>query len=119
MDPNATVDVVLDHIDCINELIGWRHIGIGTDWPTQATEDIIEATLGVIVDEIGFRPEDNISTTHTLRGFQDYRDMPNIARGLVARGYEDEQIRRYSRRELHAHFRSGVRLTPFPEEVSH
>ena len=91
-DPEASVDVVLDHIDYINERIGWRHIGIGTDWPMQAPEDVIEATLGAIVDEIGFRPEDNISTTHTLRGFQDYRDMPNITRGLVARGYDDEQI---------------------------
>ena len=91
-DPEATVDVVLDHIDYINERIGWQHIGIGTDWPMQAPEDVIEATLGAIVDEIGFRPEDNVSTTHTLRGFQDYRDMPNITRGLVARGYDDEQI---------------------------
>ena len=91
-DPEATVEAVLDHIDYINERIGWRHVGIGTDWPMQAPEDIIEATLGAIVDEIGFRPEDNVSTTQTLRGFEDYRDMPNITRGLVARGYDDEQI---------------------------
>ncbi len=91
-DPEATVEAVLDHIDYINERIGWRHIGIGTDWPMQAPEDVIEETLGAIVDEIGFRPEDNVSTTQTLRGFQDYRDMPNITRGLVARGYDDEQI---------------------------
>ena len=91
-DPEATVEAVLDHIDYINERIGWRHIGIGTDWPMQAPEDVIEETLGAIVDEIGFRPEDNVSTTQTLRGFEDYRDMPNITRGLVARGYDDEQI---------------------------
>ena len=91
-DPEAAVDVALDHIDYINERIGWRHVGIGTDWPMQAPEGVIQATLGAIVDEVGFRPEDNISTTRTLRGFQDYRDMPNITRGLVSRGYDDEQI---------------------------
>ena len=58
----------------------------------QAPEHVIEATLGAIVDEIGFHPEDNVSTTQTLRGLEDYRDMPNITRGLVARGCDDEQI---------------------------
>jgi membrane dipeptidase len=26
-------------------------------------------------------------------GFDDYRDFPNVTRGLVARGHTDEQIR--------------------------
>lgn len=88
----ANIESVLDHIDYICDLIGWRHVGLGTDWPMQAPEDVIERTLGAIVEEIGFRPEDNISTTRTLNGFEDYRDMPNITRGLVARGYGDEEI---------------------------
>jgi membrane dipeptidase len=91
-DPQATVEVVLDHIDHIADTVGWQHVGIGTDWPMQAPEDVIQATLGAMVEEIGFRPQDNISTTQTLRGFDDYRDMPNLTRGLVARGYTDEQI---------------------------
>ena len=76
----------------------------------QAPEDIIEATLGTIVDEIGFRPEDNISTTHTLRGFEDYRDMPNITRGLVARGYDDEQIAGILGENFMRCVRGGVRV---------
>jgi len=91
--PDATIDVMLDHIDYISNLIGWQHVGIGTDWPMQCPADILEATLGSMVHEIGFRDQDNISVSQTLLGFSDYRDMPNITRGLVARGYNDEQIK--------------------------
>ena len=91
-DPDATIDAILDHIDYVADLVGWQHVGIGTDWPMQGPAEVMEATLGAMVDEIGFRSQDNVSTTHTLRGFDDYRDMPNITRGLVKRGYTDEQI---------------------------
>ena len=33
------------------------------------------------------------SSLDTLDGFADYRDFPNVTRGLVKRGYSDEQIR--------------------------
>ena len=91
-DPEISIEATLDHIDYIAAKVGWQHVGLGTDWPLQAPETILEATLGAIIDEIGFRPEDNISTSQVLRGFEDYRDMPNITRGLVKRGYSDEQI---------------------------
>jgi membrane dipeptidase len=91
-DPDSTIETMLDHIDHIANTVGWQHVGIGTDWPMQSPEDILEATLGAMVGELGFRPEDDISVSHTLRGFTDYRDMPNLTRGLVARGYSDEQI---------------------------
>ena len=90
--PDISIEATLDHIDYIAAKVGWRHVGLGTDWPLQAPENILEATLGAIIDEIGFRPEDNISTSQVLRGFEDYRDMPNITRGLVKRGYSDQQI---------------------------
>jgi membrane dipeptidase len=91
-DADSTIEVMLDHIDYISNLVGWQHVGIGTDWPMQAPEDVLQATLGAMVGDIGFRSQDKISVTQTLRGFDDYRDMPNITRGLVARGYTDEQI---------------------------
>ncbi len=31
--------------------------------------------------------------TMNLNGFDDYRDFPNITRGMVSRGYSDEQIK--------------------------
>jgi membrane dipeptidase len=91
-DPAATIEVMLDHIDYIVRRIGAKHVGLGTDWPLQGPDEVIERTLGPLIGTIGFRPEDNISPTRTLVGFDDYRDMPNITRGLVARGYSDADI---------------------------
>ena len=34
-----TIEAMLDHIDYIARRIGWRHVGVGTDWPLQAPED--------------------------------------------------------------------------------
>jgi membrane dipeptidase len=88
-----TIEAMLDHIEYIAARVGWRHVGIGTDWPLQSPLDLLIETVGGLLPEIGFRPEDNIDVTQTLVGFSDYRDFPNITRGLVARGYADEQIR--------------------------
>ncbi|HEX4181922.1 MAG TPA: membrane dipeptidase [Caulobacteraceae bacterium] len=88
-----TIEAMLDHIDYIARRVGWRHVGIGTDWPMQLPLDLLSETVGALLPEIGFRPEDNIDVSQTLVGFSDYRDFPNITRGLVRRGYDDEQIR--------------------------
>jgi membrane dipeptidase len=48
--------------------------------------------LGPILRELGFRDEDRIDVTDRVRGFDDYRELPNITRGLVSRGWSDEQI---------------------------
>jgi membrane dipeptidase len=82
---------MLDHIDYVADLVGWEHVGIGTDWPMQmdtATLDRFVANLG----DVGFRPEHKM-TGDMLDGFRDYRDFPNITRGLVARSYSDDQIK--------------------------
>ena len=85
---------MLNHIDYIVNLIGWKQVGIGTDWVNTGTKDFIESIFGVEAQaKIGFRPEHNIDTRHNLIGFDDARDFPNITRGLVARGYTDEQIK--------------------------
>jgi membrane dipeptidase len=88
----VTIESMLDHIDYIARLVGTEHVGIGTDWPLQMTK----WGLGRFQDFIGqsgFRPEHNISALTNLIGFDDYRDYPNITRGLVQRGYNDDQIR--------------------------
>jgi membrane dipeptidase len=88
-----TIEAMLDHIDYIARRIGWQHVGIGTDWPLQAPHDLLQATVGPLLTEIGFRPQDHVDVTQTLIGFEDSRDFPNITRGLVKRGYPDGQIR--------------------------
>ncbi len=88
-----TIEAMLDHIDYIARRVGWQHVGIGTDWPLQCPAYLLRETVGGLLREIGFRAEDNIDVAQTLVGFGDYRDFPNITRGLVKRGYSDEQIR--------------------------
>jgi membrane dipeptidase len=87
----VTIDAMLDHIDYICALVGWQHVGIGTDWPLQADRHSLETIFLQYMNEVGFRPEHNVGTENLI-GFDDYRDFPNITRGLVKRGYSDEQI---------------------------
>jgi membrane dipeptidase len=91
-DPSPTIQHTLDHMDYIAQLVGWQHVAIGTDWPLQAPDEVLRATLGVEVSSIGFRAQDHFDVTQRLVGFDDCRDLPNITRGLVKRGYTDEQI---------------------------
>jgi len=88
----VTIEATLDHIDYIAGLVGIDHVGIGTDGPFQGPIEHMQATFGAMLEELGFRPEDGADVDATLVGFDDYRDMPNITRGLVARGYSDEEI---------------------------
>lgn len=94
-----TIEIMLDHIDYIAKLAGWRHVAIGTDWPLQADSQTLETVLPSMKRKYGPRETgrgkalDSIGAPVNLAGFDDYRDFPNITRGLVARGYPDEEIR--------------------------
>ena len=90
---SPTFEAILDNIDHVVSLIGWQHVGIGTDWPFMTSHHLAEATIGTQTAELGFRAEHGLSVRRTTRGYEDARDFVNFARGLVARGYTDEQIR--------------------------
>jgi membrane dipeptidase len=85
-----TVQAILDHIDHITRVVGWQHVGVGTDWPLQMDRQSLDALINGLKDR-GFRPEHGLSSA-LLDGFRDCRDFRNITRGLVARSYSDEQI---------------------------
>jgi membrane dipeptidase len=87
----VTVEAMLDHIDYVAARVGWRHVAIGTDWPMAGTK----WSLGFFdewVQSLGFRAEHGVDARTNLIGFDDYRDFPNLTRGLVERDYTDEQI---------------------------
>jgi membrane dipeptidase len=86
----ATIEVMLDHIDYVANLLGWEYVGIGTDWPLQLDKRSLEINELSLMD-MGFSEKHNLGTANLI-GFDDYRDFPNITRGLVARGYSDAQI---------------------------
>jgi membrane dipeptidase len=88
-----SIEHMLDHIDYIAGLVGWQHVAIGTDWPNQAPDDVLLATLGAELQSLGFGAQHRVEVTQRLDGYGDCRDLPNITRGLVKRGYSDAQIR--------------------------
>jgi membrane dipeptidase len=93
-EPGATIEHFLDHVDYIARLVGPQHVGIGSDWPLQMPE-WGRRVLAEYAAELGFRLEHGATTPERLGnlvGFDDYRDFPNITRGLMARGYSDEEI---------------------------
>lgn len=87
-----TVEHVLDHIDYVTNLVGWQYVGIGSDFPFAAPDEWGNARLAEHLLALGFSPKDGFANPKNLKGFDDYRDFPNITRGLVSRGYSDEQI---------------------------
>ncbi|HEX9765139.1 MAG TPA: membrane dipeptidase [Nitriliruptorales bacterium] len=89
--PDVSMEAMLDHIDHVADLVGWEHVAIGTDWPLAGPKWVMEE-LGRWALKQGFRAEHNINAVQNLVGFDDYRDFPNITRGLVGRGYSDEQV---------------------------
>jgi membrane dipeptidase len=93
--PGKDVDMQtwLDHIDYIVNLVGWEHVAIGTDWPMPLPKSTLRKAHSRFVEESGWPVEDPTIFTNNLVGFDDYRDFPNITRGLVKRGYSDQQIK--------------------------
>jgi membrane dipeptidase len=89
---DVTVEAMLDHIDHIASLVGPEHVAIGSDWPMQQSKASL-LRLRAIEERIGFRPEHRIDWPVNLVGLDDYRDFPNLTRGLVSRGHSDEAIR--------------------------
>lgn len=88
---NTTIDHFLDHIDYVVDLVGVDHVGIGTDWPMPQTKWMALAFKKLLAPSMGFKPGDGPSTEF-VKGLTDYRSLLNITRGLMARGYKDEEI---------------------------
>ncbi|RKP49999.1 hypothetical protein D7Z26_19475 [Cohnella endophytica] len=93
-DPNdTTIDHVLDHIDYVVRLVGAEHVGIGTDWPMSDVEWSLVYFKEHIATKLGFAKGDGPST-ETVKGLEKYSYFINFTRGLVARGYSDEDVAR-------------------------
>jgi membrane dipeptidase len=92
-DPAPTVEALLDHVDHIANLVGVEHVMIAADWPMALPKWVLSDLFPAWMAELDF-PDDGEDPTLNLVGFDDFRDYPNITRGLVARGYGDEDIRK-------------------------
>jgi membrane dipeptidase len=81
--PDVTIDDWLDHVDHVFKVVGADHIGFGTD----LTENSKASDYPVHKDTlVAPWPWDYPV------GLQTVSEFPNITRGLVSRGYSDDDI---------------------------
>jgi membrane dipeptidase len=91
-DPDhTTIEHVLDHIEYVIRLVGVDHVGIGTDWPMSDLGWSLVFFKEHIAPRLGFAKGDGPST-ELVKGLEKYSYFSNFTRGLVARGYSDEEI---------------------------
>jgi membrane dipeptidase len=87
---DATLDDLLRHIDYLVELLGPDHVAVATDFTEGREEGFLDrafgrnAPAGVTPDWPWVGPV----------GFESVDEFPNVTRGLVARGYDGETIRK-------------------------
>ena len=89
----ATIEDFLNHIDYVKQLVGGEHWGIGSDCPLAVPAKLMESSMLAMTADLGFRKEHKIEPLATITGFETYLDFPNITRGLVSRGYSDEEVK--------------------------
>ena len=85
LEPDPTLDTLLDHMDYVVKLVGVEHVGIGLDLAEGWADSPIHRKKLIEIDgKIYDYPA----------GIDSVVKFPNITRGLVARGYADEDIKK-------------------------
>jgi membrane dipeptidase len=94
-DPDAGIEVMLDHIDHAIALMGSDKVGIGTDWGSWTSEipEPLRPAVKAAFHGMGFREEHGLRIGGGIGEMQRYLDWVQITRGLVSRGYSDDEIR--------------------------
>ena len=86
-DPRQDINCVLDHYDYLVRLVGEDHVAIGTD-------TLVGDHVGFHKVAMGRDTAGRQFPAPYLNGLESPADGKNIIRGLIARGYSDEQIRK-------------------------
>jgi membrane dipeptidase len=92
----ATIHMFLDHIDHVTELVGVDHIGISTDTNWKGIDEGWCSQTMIYwrrdrPDVYGYDKPLNIYPPPIL-GLERESKLPNITKGLVSRGYSDNEI---------------------------
>lgn len=83
------IEDLLDHLDYIVRLVGVDHIGLGPDLLGEENLEAIKYSIGV-TDPTGKVPAR--ARVAYPKDIEDITKFPNVTKGLVARGYSDEEI---------------------------
>ena len=89
-----TLEVMLEHVEYVAGLVGVDHVALGTDLPWG----------GYSLNELAFRAKFEATNpnawagytaeTKYCEGFATIAEYPNFTRGLVSRGFSDEDVRK-------------------------
>lgn len=86
--PRPTIDDVLNHIDYVVDLVGANHVGLGLDLAEYMSKEFWDWFHQI-------HPEYGPMVPHEWRyaqGLEIHSEIINVARGLVVRGYSDQDI---------------------------
>ena len=81
----------LDHLDYVVNLVGVDHVGIGSDINENFRAMPIRSDFET---RYSYMLTDPSEKAPAVEGFQWVHELPNVTRGLVARGYSDEDIQK-------------------------
>jgi membrane dipeptidase len=87
----ASLEDFLDHLDHAVEIMGVDKIGIGTDYGK-----VVPEPLQVRLREEGMRLghiKGYTGGAGATEGYRDHREWTNFTRGLISRGYTDDEIK--------------------------
>ena len=87
---DTTIEDYLDHFDYVIDLVGVNHVGIGTDCTEGWTYEEWCEILKIPHDPSSYRSY-NWERKY-VKGLRTASELPNLTRGLVARGYSDQEI---------------------------
>lgn len=93
----ATIEHFMDQVDYMVNLVGSESVGFGLDTPSHwshnpALAEMLGETWKRTYPEFAGKRED--VTQADCEGLDTWEGLPNLTRGLVARGYTDDEIER-------------------------
>jgi membrane dipeptidase len=94
---HATLERMLDHVDYITRTFGIECMGLGLDYVEgfkQAGHVLPQSARNRTLRPDIFGSVDDYLNVDYAAGLERIEKLPNLTRGLLARGYTDEQTRR-------------------------
>lgn len=88
------VEDMMEHLEHAASIMGGDRVGVATDWGFWSTDFPAELHAPALEEfgRLGFRPEDELQMGRPLGEFIDWTDWPELTRGLVSRGFSDQEI---------------------------
>jgi membrane dipeptidase len=90
-----SVEDMMEHLEHAALIMGVDRVGIATDWGFWSTDFPAELHAPALEEfgRLGFRAEDELKMGEALGEFVNWTDWPELTRGLVSRGFPDEEIK--------------------------